>query len=64
LNSVSVSFRSAREERTAGGGHVVDGGIERRLIGARWLAEAADLAHELERSLVQLLLSRWPVWIP
>src|SRR5262249_14999081 len=61
-------FRLAVARRPAGGergeqaarrlGHLVDGTLERRLVGARRLAEPAQLAHELQRGGADFLLPR------
>jgi hypothetical protein len=36
------------DQSARGGGHVIDGAIERRFVGARWSIRAAQLPDELE----------------
>src|SRR5881628_351590 len=46
------------EQHSTCGGYIPDRGVERRLIGLRGSVEAADLAHELQRRVVQLGVGR------
>ena len=45
-------------------GHVSNGGVEDILIGPGWAVKAADLADELERGVVQLLIGRGVLRMP
>src|SRR5207245_1821429 len=45
------------EQHPARGGHVTHGTVERGLVGLGGPVEAADLAHELQRGVVQLLVA-------
>src|SRR5438309_9599741 len=45
------------EQHPARGGHVAHGTVERGLVGLGGGVEAADLAHELQRGVVQLLVA-------
>src|SRR5438093_3267628 len=44
------------EQAPRGVGDIVDRAVERGLVGLRWLVEARDLAHELERGGPDLLV--------
>ncbi len=46
------------EERPRRAGHVSNGALERILVGSRGRAKPADLADELKRGVVQLLIAR------
>jgi len=45
-------------------GHVSNRGVEHVLIGPGWAVEATDLADELERGVVQLLVGRGVLRMP
>src|SRR5882762_7369234 len=44
-------------------GYIPHGGVERSLIGLRGRVEAADLAHELQRRVMQLRVGRWVIGV-
>src|SRR5205809_957622 len=54
---VAANVQRAEQHPTCGG-YIPDRGVERRLIGLRGSVEAADLAHELQRRVVQLGVAR------
>src|SRR3989442_15833644 len=52
------------EQHPTRGGHIPHGRIERRLVGLRRRVKATDLADELQRRVVQLVISGLAVGLP
>src|SRR6266480_4561656 len=49
------------EQHPTRGGYIPDRGVEHVLVGLRGSVEAADLAHELQRRVMQLRVRRWVI---
>ena len=52
------------EQHSRGAGYILDSGVECSLVGSRRRIEPADLADELKRGVMQLLVCRMMSGVP